>query len=179
MVSLVKAMQADPDFPAEPVLVLSNKPEAAGLDKAKALGVKTAAVDHRPFGKDREAFEAEMNKELDAVNADIICLAGFMRITTPSFPEKWDGRMLNIHPSLLPKFKGLHPQQQALDAGESESGCSVHVVTPELDAGPVLGQAIVPILENDTVDDLSARIMAQEHQLYPDVLRRFAAGEMA
>ena len=177
MVSLVKAMQADPDFPAEPVVVLSNKSEAAGLAKAEALGIKTAVVDHRPFGKDRGAFEEEMNKVLDAEGVEIICLAGFMRITTPDFPKKWEGRMLNIHPSLLPKYKGLHTHARALEAGDERHGCTVHEVTPRLDDGPILGQARVPVLPGDTPDDLAARVLVQEHKLYPAVLRRFAAGD--
>ena len=174
MVSLVKAMTGD--FPARPVLVFSNRPEAQGLQKAKALGVVTASVDHRPFGKDRAAFEAELSAHLDAAKTDIVCLAGFMRIFTDQFMTSWEGRMLNVHPSLLPKYKGLHPQQQALDAGDKESGCTVHSVTPELDGGPILGQASVPILAGDTAATLAARILPMEHVLYPAVLKSFATG---
>ena len=175
MVSLLESMGAD--HPAEPVLVLSNVPDADGLAKAEARGVATAVVDHRAFGKDRIAFETELQRELDVVDPDIICLAGFMRILTSSFIAKWHGRMLNIHPSLLPKYKGLHTHERALQAGDTEAGCSVHEVTAELDGGPVLGRAKVPILPGDTAESLAERVLEQEHRLYPAVLRRFAAGE--
>ena len=175
MLALVRDMAGD--HPARPVLVLSNDPGAAGLAKAAALGVATAAVDHRPFGRDRAAFEAELLKPLLAAEPDIICLAGFMRILTPDFIRRFEGRMLNIHPSLLPKYPGLHTHQRALDAGDTEAGCTVHEVTAELDAGPLLGQARVPVLPGDTADTLAARVLVQEHRLYPAVLRRFAAGD--
>ena len=175
MLALVRDMAGD--HPARPVLVLSNDPAAGGLAKAAALGVATAAVDHRPFGKDRAAFEAELLKPLLAAEPDIICLAGFMRILTPGFIRRFEGRMLNIHPSLLPKYPGLHTHQRALDAGDAEAGCSVHEVTADLDAGPLLGQARVPVLPGDTADTLAARVLVQEHRLYPAVLRRFAAGD--
>ena len=142
MLALVRDMAGD--HPARPVLVLSNDPMAGGLAKAAALGVATAAVDHRPFGRDRAAFEAELLKPLLAAEPDILCLAGFMRILTPDFIRRFEGRMLNIHPSLLPKYPGLHTHQRALDAGDTEAGCTVHEVTAELDAGPILGQARVP-----------------------------------
>ena len=177
MLALVRDMAGD--HPARPVLVLSNDPGAAGLAKAAALGVPTAAVDHRPFGRDRAAFEAELLKPLLAAEPDIICLAGFMRILTPGFIRRFEGRMLNIHPSLLPKYPGLHTHQRALDAGDTEAGCTVHEVTAELDAGPLLGQARVPVLPGDTADTLAARVLVQEHRLYPAVLRRFAAGDRA
>ena len=160
---------------AHPVLVASNDPAAKGLEKAAALGVPTAAVDHRPFGKDRGAFEAALAEKIDAATPDILCLAGFMRILTPGFIRRYQGRMLNIHPSLLPKYPGLHTHARALAAGDAEAGCSVHEVTAELDAGPILGQARVSVLPGDTEDTLAARVLTQEHQLYPAVLRRFAA----
>ena len=160
---------------AHPVLVASNDPAAKGLEKAAALGVPTAAVDHRPFGKDRGAFEAALAEKIDAATPDILCLAGFMRILTPGFIRRYQGRMLNIHPSLLPKYPGMHTHARALAAGDAEAGCSVHEVTAELDAGPILGQARVLVLPGDTEDTLAARVLTQEHQLYPAVLRRFAA----
>ncbi len=174
MLSLVASMTGD--HPARPVLVLSNDPAAKGLTRAAELGVPTAAVDHRPFAKDRAAFEAALLHPLLAAKPDVICLAGFMRILTPDFIRRFQGRMLNIHPSLLPKYPGLHTHQRALDAGDTEAGCTVHEVTAELDAGPILGQARVPVLPDDTADTLAARVLVQEHRLYPAVLRRFASG---
>ncbi len=174
MVALVRSMTGD--HPARPVLVLSNDPAAKGLERAAEMGVATAAVDHRPFGKDRAAFEAALLQPLLAAEPDVICLAGFMRILTPGFIRHFEGRMLNIHPSLLPKYPGLHTHQRALDAGDAEAGCTVHEVTAELDAGPALGQARVPVLPGDTADTLAARVLAEEHRLYPAVLRRFAGG---
>lgn len=174
MVSLVDSMTGD--HPARPVLVLSNVPGAGGLEKAAARGIATAVVDHKDFPKDRPAFEAAMNKELDAAGVDLLCLAGFMRICTPDFTDAWAGRALNIHPSLLPKYQGLHTHARALEAGDREHGCSVHEVTAELDGGPILGQARVPILAADTPDTLAARVLPMEHKLYPAVLRRFCDG---
>ena len=162
---------------AQPVLVASNDPTATGLQKAAALGIPTASIDHRPFGKDREAFETALAEKIDATRPDILCLAGFMRILTPGFIKAYEGRMLNIHPSLLPKYPGLHTHARALAAGDKQAGCTVHEVTAELDAGPMLGQARVPVLPGDTEDTLSARVLTMEHQLYPAVLRRFAAGD--
>lgn len=175
MVALVRSMTGD--HPARPVLVASNDPAAAGLTRARELGVATAAVDHRPFGRDRAGFEAELLKPILAAEPDILCLAGFMRVLTPGFVERFRGRMLNIHPSLLPKYPGLDTHRRALDAGDAEAGCTVHEVTPELDAGPILGQARVPVLPGDTVETLARRVLAQEHRLYPAVLRRYAAGD--
>lgn len=175
MVALVDSMTGD--HPARPVLVLSNDPAAAGLARAAGRGIPTAAVDHRPFGKDRAAFEAELLKPLLAARPDIICLAGFMRVLTPAFVERFQGRMLNIHPSLLPKYTGLHTHERAIAAGDREAGCTVHEVTPALDDGPILGQARVPVEPGDTPATLAARVLAQEHRLYPAVLRRFAAGD--
>ncbi|WP_137112973.1 phosphoribosylglycinamide formyltransferase [Rhodobacter sp. SY28-1] len=162
---------------AQPVLVASNDPAAGGLAKAAALGVPTASVDHRPHGKDRAAFEAALAEKIDATRPDILCLAGFMRILTPGFIRRYEGRMLNIHPSLLPKYPGLHTHALALAAGDAEAGCTVHEVTAELDAGPILGQARVPVLPGDTEDSLAARVLTMEHQLYPAVLRRFVTGD--
>lgn len=175
MVALAESMVGD--HPARPVLVLSNVPDAGGLAKAEALGIETAVVDHKPFGKDREAFEAALTATLEAVEPDIICLAGFMRILTPAFTARWAGKMLNIHPSLLPKYRGLHTHARAIEAGDAEAGCTVHEVTAELDGGPILGQARVAIRPDDTPDSLAARILPFEHQLYPAVLRRFAEGK--
>lgn len=162
--------------PCTPVLVASNDPDAGGLAKAAALGVTTDAVDHRPFGRDRAAFEAALLQPIMAARPDIICLAGFMRILTPDFIRRFEGRMLNIHPSLLPKYPGLHTHQRALDAGDREAGCTVHEVTADLDAGPILGQSRVPVLPGDTAETLAARVLVEEHKLYPAVLRRFADG---
>lgn len=175
MLRLLESMDAD--HPAEPVLVLSNRPDAGGLAKAEALGVRTAVVDHRPFKGERAAFEAALQEALLAARPDILCLAGFMRILTPDFTRAWAGRMLNIHPSLLPKYPGLGTHARALEAGDAEAGCTVHEVTEDLDAGPILGQARVPVLPRDTPETLAARVLGEEHRLYPAVLRRFAAGD--
>ena len=176
MLALLRDM-ANADHPAEAVLVASNDPAAGGLAKAAAQGIPTAAVDHRPFGKDRAAFEAALLEPILAARPDIICLAGFMRVLTPAFVERFAGRMLNIHPSLLPKYPGQHTHQRAIAAGDAEAGCTVHEVTAELDAGPILGQARVPILPGDDADTLATRVLGQEHRLYPAVLRRFACGQ--
>ncbi len=171
MVALVKSMTGD--HPARPVLVLSNRPDAVGIERARALGVPVAVVDHRPFGENRAGFEEKLNEHLEAVRADVICTAGFMRILTPEFIAKWQGRMLNIHPSLLPKYKGLNTHARAIAEGDTHAGVSVHEVTAELDGGPVLGQARVPIRPGDTPETLAARVLAEEHVLYPRVLREF------
>ena len=175
MLALVRSMTGD--HPARPVLVASNDPAAAGLARAAALGVPVAAVDHRTCGADRAAFEAELLKPILAAEPDILCLAGFMRVLTPGFVDRFAGRMLNIHPSLLPKYPGLHTHARALAAGDAEAGCTVHEVTSVLDQGPILGQARVPVLPGDTADSLAARVLAQEHLLYPAVLRRYAEGD--
>ena len=172
MVSLVESMTGA--HPARPCLVLSNQAQAGGLAKAEARGVPTAVVDHKPFGADRAAFEAAVQDVLKTHAPDIICLAGFMRVLTAGFVRPWAGRMLNIHPSLLPKYRGLNTHARALDAGDTEAGCTVHLVTAELDDGPILGQSTVPILPGDTPTGLAARVLVQEHQLYADVLRKFA-----
>ncbi|KMK67251.1 phosphoribosylglycinamide formyltransferase [Puniceibacterium sp. IMCC21224] len=175
MVALVKSMTGD--HPARPVLVMANSENASGLDKARALGVDTDWVDHRPFKGDRAAFEDALHARIDAAKPDILCLAGFMRVLTEGFVSRWQGRMLNIHPSLLPKYRGLHTHARALEAGDREHGCTVHEVTPQLDLGPILGQAYVPVKPDDTPDTLAARVLISEHQLYPAVLRRFATGD--
>jgi phosphoribosylglycinamide formyltransferase-1 len=175
MRALVNAMQGD--HPCRPVLVASNDPTAPGLAWAEAQGIPTAAVDHKDFGRDRDAFEENLLKQVLAAQPDIVCLAGFMRILSADFINHFAGKMLNIHPSLLPKYPGLHTHQRALDAGDAEAGCSVHDVTADLDAGPILGQARVPVLQNDTADTLAERVLVQEHRLYPQVLRRFALGQ--
>jgi len=165
------------DHPARPVLVASNDPAAAGLARAAEMSIATAAIDHRPFKGDRAAFEAALLAPLLAAKPDILCLAGFMRVLTPDFVARFEGRMLNIHPSLLPKYPGLHTHARALAAGDTEAGCTVHEVTAILDTGPLLGQARVPILPQDSEADLAARVLGQEHKLYPAVLRRFAQGD--
>ncbi len=175
MLALVRDMVGD--HPARPVLVASNDPAATGLAKAEAIGIPTAAVDHRPFGPDRQAFEAALSRHIDAATPDILCLAGFMRILTPGFIRRYEGRMLNIHPSLLPLYPGLHTHARALAAGDSEAGCTVHEVTADLDAGPILGQARVPVRPGDDAASLAERVLVQEHRLYPAVLRRFAGGD--
>jgi phosphoribosylglycinamide formyltransferase-1 len=175
MLELVRSMIGD--HPARPVLVASNDPEATGLAKAAALGVPVVAVDHKPFGKDRAGFEAALLRHVEAADPDIVCLAGFMRILTPAFIQRYQGRMLNIHPSLLPKYPGLHTHARALAAGDTHAGCTVHEVTADLDAGPILGQARIPVLPGDNEATLAARVLTMEHKLYPAVLRRFAAGD--
>ncbi len=174
MLSLVDSMIGG--HPARPCLVLSNDADAGGLKKARARGIPTAAVDHRPFGEDRAAFEAELLKPLQQAQPDIVCLAGFMRVLTGEFVSHFQGRMLNIHPSLLPKYKGLHTHARAIEAGDTEHGCTVHEVTAALDDGPILGQARVDVRPGDTPEDLAARVLTWEHKLYPAVLRRFSMG---
>lgn len=174
MVKLVESMKGD--HPARACVVLSNNPSAAGLDRAEAYGIPTEVVRHQPFQGDRVAFEHAVMGALADHKPDLICLAGFMRQLTGGFVNEWHGRMLNIHPSLLPKYKGLHTHARALEAGDTVHGCTVHEVTPALDDGPVLGQARVPVLTDDTEATLSARVLVQEHRLYPLILRRFAQG---
>lgn len=173
MAALVEAARAA-DYPAEIALVLSNNPDAPGLDKARAAGVEAIAVDHRPFGKDREAHEFAIHAALEKAGTELVCLAGYMRILTPFLVRAWAGRMLNIHPSLLPKYPGLHTHRRALEAGDPEAGVTVHLVTADLDAGPVLGQARVPILPGDTEEAVAARVLVEEHKLYPRVLAEVA-----
>lgn len=171
MEALLKAAAADPDFPAQPVLVLSNKPDAAGLETALEAGVPALAIDHKEYGKDREAFERAIQEELEAAGVEVIALAGFMRVLTPWFVTKWAGRMINIHPSLLPKYKGLHTHERAIEAGDSEAGCTVHWVSAGVDEGEIIAQASVPIMDGDTPEDLAARILPEEHKLYPAGLK--------
>lgn len=177
MVRLVESMigPGSGDHPGRPCLVLSNDPAAAGLDRARALGVPVAALDHRAF-PDRAGFEAALDARLRAAGAEVVALAGFMRVLTPGFVAGWAGRMVNIHPSLLPKYPGLHTHARALAAGDTEAGCTVHEVTADLDAGPILGQARVPVLPGDTDRTLAARVLLAEHRLYPLVLRRWLEG---
>lgn len=169
MESLLAAAR-DPAYPAEPVLVLSNRPEAKGLLTAKAAGIPVAAIDHKTYGKDREAFEYHVDATLRGTGVEIIALAGFMRVLTPWFVSRWEGRMINIHPSLLPKYKGLDTHQRALDAGDTEAGCSVHWVSAGVDEGEIIAQARVPILPGDTADTIAARVLPEEHKLYPKAL---------
>ena len=175
MVNLVESMTGD--HPARPTLVLSNRPEAVGIDRARALGVSTAVVDHRDFRSDREAFDSALSDIIAAHDAEIICLAGFMRVLTAKFVEAHAGRIMNIHPSLLPKYKGLDTHARALAAGDAEAGCTVHEVTAGLDSGKILGQARVPVHPGDTPAALAARVLEVEHRLYPITLRRFASGD--
>lgn len=175
MLSLAEAAQA-PGYPAEIALVISNIPDVAGLDRARGFGIATATVDHRPFGRDREAFERAVDEVLRVNQIELIVLAGFMRILTPWFVARWEGRMINIHPSLLPLFKGTHTHRQALEAGVTEHGCSVHFVVPELDAGPVILQAKVPVLAGDDEETLAKRVLIEEHKLYPAALAEVASG---
>jgi phosphoribosylglycinamide formyltransferase-1 len=173
MVALIEAAKAK-DYPAEIVLVVSNVPDAAGLDRARQDGIATAVVDHQTFGKDREAFEQALDKELQAHRIALVCLAGFMRLLTPWFVTRWSGRMLNIHPALLPQFKGLHTHRRAIEAGAERHGATVHFVVPEMDAGPVIVQDSVPVLKSDTEETLAARVLAVEHRIYPQALRLVA-----
>ena len=175
MRALVTSMTGD--HPARTALVVSNNADAGGIAWAKGQGIPTEVVDHRPFKGDRAAFEAALAARLAPHAIDLIALAGFMRVLTAGFVTPWQGRMLNIHPSLLPKYRGLDTHARALAAGETEAGCTVHEVTPELDDGPILGQARVPVRAGDTPPTLAARVLEQEHVLYPLVLRRFAGGD--
>jgi formyltetrahydrofolate-dependent phosphoribosylglycinamide formyltransferase len=164
----------DPAYPAEIVLVLSDNPDAAGLEIARGYGAEAFAIDRRPFGKDREAHERALDAALREHGVEIVCLAGYMRILTPWLVKAWEGRMLNIHPSLLPKYPGLHTHQRAIDAGDRVAGCTVHLVTEGVDEGPVIGQAQVQILPGDTETDLAARVLVEEHRLYPASLAQVA-----
>eukprot|EP01037_Dinobryon_pediforme_P006291 gene6291-6363_t len=169
MQSLVQAAST-PDYPAEIVLVLSNRPDASGLDFAKRNGIEAVAVDHKIYGKDRAAFEAEVQIILQHHKIELVCLAGFMRLLTADFVNSWSGRMINIHPALLPAYKGLHTHERALADGVAEHGCTVHFVVPEMDEGPVILQRTVSVLANDTPDSLAARVLAEEHIAYPQAL---------
>ena len=176
MTALIAAAKAA-DFPAEITVVISNKPDAAGLTKAKENDVATLVIDSTPFGKDRAAFEAALQAALDQHGIELICLGGFMRLLTMEFVERWAGKMLNIHPSLLPSFRGLDPHGQALRAGVKISGATVHFVTPEMDAGPIVMQGAVAVREDDTSDTLASRVLDIEHRIYPEALRLVANGD--
>jgi phosphoribosylglycinamide formyltransferase 1 len=175
MVALIEAA-TDPTYPAEIALVVSNNPDALGLVRAREAGITTAAIDHRPFGKDRVGFEAALQSVLKAHHIELICLAGFMRLLTAEFVAKWQGRMINIHPALLPAFKGLDTHARALAAGAKTHGATVHFVVPEMDSGPIIAQGSVPVLADDTPEILAARVLAVEHKIYPAALRTVAEG---
>jgi len=177
MAALIQAAAAE-DFPAQIVVVVSNRADAGGLETAKASGVPTVTIESKPFGKDRAAFEAVLQSALERHQVDLICLGGFMRLFTAEFVQRWYGRMLNIHPSLLPSFPGLDPQGQALRAGVKISGATVHFVIPETDAGPILMQGAVAVRDDDTQGTLGARILAIEHRIYPEALRLLAGGQI-
>src|SRR5260370_1171588 len=177
MAALIQAASTT-DFPAEIAVVISNRSDAGGLEKARASGVATLTIESKPFGKDRAAFEAVLQSALDQHRIDLICLAGFMRLFTAEFVQRWYGRMLNIHPSLLPSFPGLDPQAQALRAGVKISGATVHFVIPETDAGPIVMQGAVAVRDDDTPETLESRILEIEHRIYPAALRLLAGGQI-
>ena len=175
MMALIEAAKAA-DYPAAIVLVLSNNPDAAGLAYAREGAIATAVVDHRSFKDNRADFERALDAQLHAHRADFVCLAGFMRLLTPEFVRRWSGRMLNIHPALLPMFKGLHTHRRALDAGVREHGATVHFVVPEMDSGPIVLQGSVPVHDGDTEESLAQRVLGVEHRIYPQALRMVAEG---
>jgi len=177
MAALIEAAKT-PDYPAEIALVLSNVPEAAGLARAREAGIATEVIDHKPFGKDREAFDRQLDAALEAHRIDIVCLAVFLRVLGPWFVERWNGRLINIHPSLLPAFKGLHTHERAIAAGVTKHGATVHFVVPDLDSGPIIEQASVPVLPGDTPDSLAARVLEVEHRIYPLALKRLTEGRL-
>ena len=176
MERLIEAAAA-PDYPAKIVKVISNRPDASGLEIAAKAGIETQAIDHKSF-ESRAAFDAALEQALIDAEVNLVCHAGFMRILTDEFAARWAGRMVNIHPSLLPSFKGIRVQQQAIDAGVTISGCTVHYITPELDSGPIVAQAAVPVLPDDTAETLSARILMAEHKLYPLAVELIASGQV-
>lgn len=178
MSALIEAAK-DPSYPAEIVVVVSNNPDAPGLEIARGFGVEAIAIDHRPFGKDRAAHEAALDAALRERGVEWVALAGYMRVLTPFLVRAWLGRMLNIHPSLLPEFPGLDTHQRALAAAAAEHGCTVHLVTEGVDEGPIVGQARVPVLPGDTEAALAARVLAEEHRLYPECLARLVTGAKA
>jgi phosphoribosylglycinamide formyltransferase 1 len=178
MVALIDAATAA-DYPAEIVLVVSNVPDAPGLARARDAGISTAVIDHRPYGQDREAFERALDAKLAASRIDLVCLAGFMRLLTPWFVTRWSGRLLNIHPALLPQFKGLHTHRRAIEAGVERHGATVHFVVPEMDAGPIIAQESVPVLKGDTEETLAERVLEVEHRIYPQALRLVAEGQVS
>jgi phosphoribosylglycinamide formyltransferase-1 len=175
MLSLIEAAQAS-DYPAQITLVASNRPDAGGLDRAREAGIEALSVDHKAYST-RESFEQALDAALRERNVEFICLAGFMRVLTNWFVERWSGRMLNIHPSLLPLFRGTHTHERALAEGVLVHGCTVHFVVPELDAGPIVAQAAIPVVPGDTPVSLAARVLAQEHLLYPQALKAICAGQ--
>jgi len=177
MVALIEAAK-DNSYPAEIALVLSNEPGAEGLQRASAAGIATAVVDHRPHGRDREAFERALQAAIEPHGIDLICLAGFMRLLTPWFIAKWEGWLLNIHPALLPAFKGLDTHARAIAEGATQHGATVHFVVPEMDSGPIVAQEAVPVLPGDTESPLAARVLAAEHRIYPLALRLVAEGRV-
>ena len=177
MAALIEAAKAQ-DFPAEIVAVISNRADAAGLEKAAASGIATIVIESKPFGKDRAGFEAVLQRALDDRQVELICLGGFMRLFTAEFVRHWYGRMLNIHPSLLPCFPGLDPHGQALRAGVKLSGATVHFVIPETDAGPIVMQGAVTVADDDTAETLAARVIGIEHRIYPEALRLLASGRL-
>jgi phosphoribosylglycinamide formyltransferase-1 len=177
MAALLEAARAS-DYPAEIALVLSNRADAAGLKTAEAAGIATRVVDHSRHGNNRESFERDVQEVLDAHGSELVCLAGFMRLLTPWFVRRWEGRLINIHPSLLPAFTGLNTHARALEAGVKIHGASVHFVTSELDGGPIIAQAAVPVLDTDTPDTLAARVLAAEHRIYPLALKLVAEGRV-
>jgi phosphoribosylglycinamide formyltransferase-1 len=177
MAALIEAAKAA-DFPAEIALVISNRADAGGLEKAQASGVATVTIESKPFGKDRAAFEVVLQRTLDEHRIELICLGGFMRLFTAEFVQRWYGKMLNIHPSLLPSFPGLDPHGQALKAGVKISGATVHFVIPETDAGPIVMQGAVTVRDDDTPETLAGRILQVEHRIYPDALRLLASGRI-
>jgi len=176
MAALIEAAR-EPAYPVEIVAVISNRPDAAGLERARAAGLHAEVVDHKAYAG-REAFDAALEARLLAHGVELVVLAGFLRLMTAPFVERWAGRMINIHPALLPAFPGLHTHERALAAGVRVHGCTVHYVTPGMDEGPIIGQAAVPVLAGDTADTLAARILRQEHRLYPLVVRWFAEGRI-
>jgi phosphoribosylglycinamide formyltransferase-1 len=175
MTALIEAAEAK-DYPAEIVVVISNRPDAPGLARAQQAGIATALIDHTAFGKDREAFERALDTELQSRRIDIVCLAGFMRLLTPWFVDRWSGRMINIHPALLPQFKGLDTHRRALEAGVAQHGATVHFVSAGMDEGPVILQKSVPVLGSDSEATLAARVLEVEHEIYPQALRMVAEG---
>jgi phosphoribosylglycinamide formyltransferase-1 len=177
MAALVRAAWED-DYPAEIACVVSNVADAPGVKIARDAGIATAVISHGDY-PDRETFERAVSAELEKHNVRLVALAGFMRVLSPWFPQRWQGRIVNVHPSLLPAFTGLNVHQKTIDAGARISGCTVHFVTPDLDSGPIIGQAAVPVMAGDTADKLAARILRQEHRLYPLVVRWFGEGRIA
>lgn len=175
MQALVEACRAT-DSPAQVALVLSNRPDAAGLEFARSKGIATAAVDHKAFKKDREGFEQAMHAKLKEAGVEFVCLAGFMRLLTPWFIDQWHNRLINIHPSLLPSFKGLNTHERALEAGVKLHGCTVHFVRPDMDVGPIIAQEAVEVLDDDTPDTLGSRVLAVEHTIYPHALKQIVLG---